>query len=69
MLTSPSLTLTVRQLVATGADVTATESHGQTPLILACRCDVDAKQKAAYLLQCDASLLSVSDVINSWTHR
>ena len=59
-----SLTRTVRQLVKAGADVTVTDLHGQAPLILACRSDVDAKQKAAYLLQCDASLLSVRDVIN-----
>ena len=54
----------VRQLVEAGADVTVTDLHGQTQLILTCRSDVDAKEKAAYLLQCDASLLSVSDVIN-----
>ena len=58
---------TVLQLVHAGADVTVADSHGHTPLILACRSDVDAKEKAAYLLQCDASLLSVSDVINGWT--
>ena len=58
---------TVLRLVHAGADVTVADSHGHTPLILACRSDVDAKQKAAYLLQCDASLLSVSDVINGWT--
>ena len=52
-----SNTCTVQQLVEAGADVTATDSHGITPLHWACSSKINATQKAVYLLSCDASLI------------
>ena len=48
---------TVRQLVQAGADVTATDSQGYTPLHWACGSKTEAKQKVDYLLSCDASVV------------
>ena len=48
---------TVRQLVQAGADVTATDSQGYTPLHWACGSKTEAKQKVDYLLSCDTSVV------------
>ena len=48
---------TVQQLVEAGADVTATDSSGRTPLHWACVSKIEVKQKVEYLLSCDASLI------------
>ena len=58
-------TRTVHQLVRAGADVTATDSSGRTPLHWACESDIQVKQKVEYLLSCDASLLGARDNSNS----
>ena len=42
---------TVRQLVEAGADITATDSRGFSPLHYACASDVDADAKVAYLMR------------------
>ena len=48
---------TVHQLVEAGADVTATDTSGRTPLHWACVSIIEVKQKVEYLLSCDASLI------------
>ena len=48
---------TVRQSVQAGADVTASDSTGYTPLHWGSVSGIEAKQKVEYLLSCDASLI------------
>ena len=48
---------TVRLLVQAGADVTATDSTGRTPLHWACVSIIEANQKVEYLLSRDSSLI------------
>ena len=61
---------TVRQLVQAGADVTASDSRGITPLHRSCESKIEAKQKVEYLLSCDASLISAqTNDINTPLHR
>ena len=50
-------TRTVQQLVEAGADVTATDSSGRTPLHCVGWSKIEVKQKVEYLLSCDASLI------------
>ena len=56
---------TVQQLVQAGADVTATDSQGWTPLHATCGSRSEAKQKVEYLLSCDASLVRARDQDNN----
>ena len=61
---------TVRQLVQAGADVTASDSRGFTPLHRACGSNIEVKQKVEYLLSCDASLIrSRTDDNDTPLHR
>ena len=55
---------TVRLLVQAGADVTATDSTGGTPLHWVCLSVIEAEQKAEYLLSCDSSLIKARTNIN-----
>ena len=52
----------VRQLVQAGADVTVTDSWQQTSLYWACDGGVDVKEKAEFLIRCDASLVKARTV-------
>ena len=58
---------TVRQLVQAGADVTASDSRGITPLHRSCESKIEAKQKVGYLLSCDASLIRARTNNNNHT--
>ena len=49
---------TVRQLVQAGADVTASDSRGFTPLHRACASEIQAQEKVEYLLSRDASIVA-----------
>ena len=60
-----SNTRTVQQLVEAGADVTATDSSGRTPLHWTFESDIEVKQKVEYLLSCDASLIRARDEDNN----
>ena len=53
----------VRQLVQSGSDVTITDSDGLTPLHHACVTERDVKEKVAFLLGCDPSLVHICTVI------
>ena len=57
-------TRTVQQLVEAGADVTATDSLGNTPLHWAIGSEVKAKQIVEYLLSCDVSLVGARNKYN-----
>ena len=54
----------VRQLVGVGADVTATDSRGHTPLHRACESNVDVSAKVNFLLQCNASVVNIPNFHN-----
>ena len=56
---------TVQQLVEAGADVTAIDSRGYTPLHWACESKTEAKEKVEFLLSCDASLIKARDKNNN----
>ena len=54
----------MQQLVEAGADVTATDSCGETSLHWAVGSKIEVKQKVEYLLSCDASLIRARDSVS-----